>query len=249
MHHTSHGMVALNVWSVTVAQSSPHLSSPSLLKNGTSNTEQTALATVKQTGKWNQQWKQQRTLSGKPWILERTLTVQYSTTATHRPKNGVKPGTGLNEQENTNTPSEKKSPSSAQDTTNRPRNERPVKVTSTTVQILQPAHSWLAHPCRRRCRTNETLSTGKQDVEERHSHIIARWESLCSGNARQRNIPKEPLPPKENQRESWRPDITRQFADTLCYTQRTLISVFVFLVSLYSHRTILIKWLFLWLDA
>ena len=66
--------------------SSPHQSSPSLLMNGTSNTEPTVLATVKQTGKWNQQLKQQRTSTGKPWIPERTRTLRYSTTATHRPK-------------------------------------------------------------------------------------------------------------------------------------------------------------------
>ena len=61
---------------------------------------------------------------------------------------------------------------------------------------------------RRRCRINETLSTRNLSVEERHGHITARWEILCSGNAWQRDIQKELLPPGENQRESWRLDDT-----------------------------------------
>ena len=71
---------------ISTENGSPHQSSPSLLMNATSNTEPTVLATVKQTGKWNQQLKQQRTSTGKPWIPERTRTLRYSTTATHRPK-------------------------------------------------------------------------------------------------------------------------------------------------------------------
>jgi len=201
-------MVALTAWPVTMAHSSLHQSLPSLLKNGTSNTEPTALATVKQMGKWNQQWN-----SKEPYLesLGFQNGPEHCDTRLLQctdPRNGVKPSKTLNEQENTNTTSDDKSPPSAQDTTNRPRNERPDKATSTAVQILQQTHSWLAHPCRRWCRTNETLSTRNWGVVERHSHITARLEILCSGNAWWRDMQKEPLPPEENQRESWHPDDT-----------------------------------------
>ena len=96
-----HGMVALTTWSVAMARSSPHQSLPSALKNGTSNIEPTALAAVKQTGKWKQQSKQRRRSSRSPGF--QNGPVHYDSRVSKHLRNGVKPCTTFKEQENTNT--------------------------------------------------------------------------------------------------------------------------------------------------